>query len=121
MNDYGEVTGGRAYESMVNEILSEENAPAVILLFAVFQSKWKIQSDYIPVGNHYTDTFGSAEVYIDGQLTLTLDGKTSGGWNNSNVVLILDEETVGEHTIEIRMVEGQEDKEFTILAFGYTN
>ena len=262
VNDYAEVTGGRAYESMVNEILSEENDPAVILLFAVFQNKWNIQTDYIPVGNHYelpmvsikdaivkpyqeakitdpeffadqyhptssghtimsdclmrllkvvdeeeadaaytkpetgrktlsfvgtkmitsqtTDvdiekgsftavdstvqgfmktfqssfplnwkhdksagndsfvmkltcknlllnykttssaTFGSAEVYVDGALKMTLNGMISGGWNNSNVVLILDEEVAGEHTIEIRMVEGQEDKEFTILAFGYT-
>lgn len=51
---------------------------------------------------------------------MTLQGRTAGGWNNSNVVLVIDEDTVAEHTIEVRMAEGQEDKAFTILALGYT-
>ena len=62
--------------------------------------------------------FGTAEVYVDGALVTTLNG--AGGWNNSNVVLILDETVAAEHTVEIRMAEGQESKAFTIYAFGYT-
>lgn len=64
--------------------------------------------------------FGEAEVYVDGEKVMTLQGRTAGGWNNSNVVLVIDEDTVAEHTVEVRMAEGQEDKAFTILALGYT-
>ncbi len=64
---------------------------------------------------------GEAEVYIDGELKMTLNGFSGGGWNNSNVILIIDEKEAKEHTVEIRMKEGQEDKAFTILCFGYTD
>lgn len=62
--------------------------------------------------------FGTAEVYVDGNLVKSLNG--AGGWNGSNVVLLIDEKEAAEHTVEIRMTEGQEDKAFTIYAFGYT-
>ncbi len=62
--------------------------------------------------------FGMAEVYVDGVLVKSLNG--AGGWNNSNVVLLIDEAEAAEHVVEIRMAEGQEDKAFTIYAFGYT-
>ena len=62
--------------------------------------------------------FGTAEVYVDGELAMSLNG--AGGWNNSNVVLLIDEKEAAEHIVEIRMAEGQEDKAFTIYAFGYT-
>lgn len=65
-------------------------------------------------------TFGEAEIYVDGKLVMTLNGYSSGGWNNCNTVLIIDEKEAAEHTIEIRMKEGQEDREFTILSIGYT-
>ena len=53
VNDYQEPTQARAYESLVRTILEKENAPAVILLFSVFESKWNLQNEYIPIGNHY--------------------------------------------------------------------
>ena len=62
--------------------------------------------------------FGSADVYVDGNLVTTLNG--AGGWNGSNVVLVIDEKEAAEHTVEIRMADGQESKTFTIYAFGYT-
>ena len=62
--------------------------------------------------------FGTAEVYVDGNLVKSLNG--SGGWNGSNVVLLIDEKEAAEHVVEICMAEGQEDKAFTIYAFGYT-
>lgn len=260
VNDYGEVTGGRAYESLIRDVLSQDNDAAVILVFSVFKSKWNMQADYIPVGNYYdlpmvsirdavavpylqgklndakffsdeyhpttyghtimsdcimhlidevdkeeademnalpetgrksldfckvemineesegveiaagsftqTDPavqyfkgkpsfpenwkhdaaagnesftmkltcknlllnyktangadFGDAEVYVDGKKVMTLQGRTAGGWNNSNVVLVIDEDTAAEHTVEVRMAEGHENKAFTILALGYT-
>ena len=63
-------------------------------------------------------SFGNAEVYVDGVLAMTVNG--SGGWGNSNVVLLIDEKEAAEHTVEIRMAEGDEGKAFTIYAFGYT-
>lgn len=53
VNDYAEPTKGRAYESLVRTVLEKENAPAVILLFSVFQTKWNLQDSYIPIGEHY--------------------------------------------------------------------
>ena len=46
-------TDGAAYESMVYDILSLPNAPAVILLFSTFRSGTVLQSKYIPVGEAY--------------------------------------------------------------------
>ncbi len=264
VNDWNEATKTRAYESLVHDVLSQENDAAVILLFSVSKSKWNVQSDYIPVGNYYdlpmvsikdaivdpfknnnlTDAeffaddyhptayghtvmsdclmnllavvdaeeaeemttlpetgtkglefkhvvmlesgvdyegititpgsfilmdnmvqgfglsyktsfpnnwkhdasagnesftmtlncknlmlnyktssskeFGEAEIYVDGSLVMTINGYSSGGWNNCNVVLLIDEKEAAAHTVEIHMKEGQEDKAFTILSFGYT-
>ena len=64
--------------------------------------------------------FGNADIYVDGEPVMTVNGYNPNGWNNSNVVLLIDEKEATEHTVEIRMAEGQEDKTFTIYAFGYT-
>ena len=69
--------------------------------------------------NANNDSFGSAEVYVDGKLFKTYAGHEEGGWNNCMVVMIIDEQTAAEHKVEIKMAAGQEDKAFTILAFGY--
>ena len=263
VNDYMEVTGGRAYEALIYDALSQDNDAAVMLIFASSKSLWNVQDVFIPIGKHYdlpmvsirnavdipitfgyltdkqfftdeyhpttyghtimkdcimklladidaeeleeknpipdapckswafadmkmitrktedisikegsftlTDkevqsigwdnsnsfpdnwkrdssagnesfvmeltcknllmncknsgnsAFGTAEVYVDGKLVQTIDGRTDGGWNNSNVVMIIDEEKAAKHKVEIRMAEGQEDKAFTILAMGYTD
>lgn len=264
VNDWEEPTGSRAYEALVRTILEQENDPAVILLFSVFQSKWNMQDSYIPIGNHYglpmvsikdattyayktknlddekffadiyhptdyghkimadcltelfdrvaamevpdavtplpetgkygldfmnmhlvtskdangativpggfnqTDTalqtfsrttqaafpdnwmhtadsgsesftatmncktimisykissstdFGFASAYIDGEFVTELYGCQDGGWNNCETVLVLDENTAGTHTLEIKMSEGMEADSFTILGIGYT-
>lgn len=70
--------------------------------------------------NANNDSFGKAEVYVDGKLTQTYAGHEDGGWNNCMVVMIIDEKAAAEHTVEIKMAEGDEDKAFTILAFGYS-
>ncbi len=264
VNDWGEATNTRAYESLVHDVLSQENDAAVILLFSSRDDFWNVQDTYIPIGKHYdvpmvsvadaikepmtngklsknlfyTDSyhpanyghrlmcdflmnllsvvdaeeleelaavpetgkkgidfkhvimlesgvdyegitinpgsftakdteiqrfglqyqpsfpnnwmrdvsagnesfvmtltcknlmldyktannkkFGEAEIFVDGELKMTLNCFSAGGWNNNNVVLIIDEKEAAEHTVEIRMKEGQEDKSFTILCFGYT-
>lgn len=265
VNDWEEPTNSRAYEALVRTILEKENEPAVILLFSVFQSKWNMQDNYIPIGKHYglpmvsikdaaayayktnnindemffadiyhptdyghkimadcltelfdrvavaevpaeiaplpntgkydldfmnmhlvttkdangakitpggfnqtdaalqtfsrttlaafpdnwmhtassgsesfistmdcknillsyklssDDDFGFACVYVDGEFVTELFGYQDGGWNNCDTVLVLDEDTVATHTLEIRMSEGMEEFDFTILGIGYTD
>ena len=43
VNDYNDPTKGRCYESLVKTILSQENAPAVILLFCVSNDGFSLQ------------------------------------------------------------------------------
>lgn len=264
VNDWDEPTYGRAYESMVRNVLKQKNNPAVLLLFSVFQSKWNMQDEYSPIGELYglpmismsdaidyayaenqlndelyfadiyhptnyghqitadclteliervaaqgstditpltddyyytpdfinmhfvtsadnngaiidvgsfseTDTalqnfsrtntpafpdnwmhtaqsgdksfkaeitcknimlnykisgssdFGFASIYVDGELVTELFGFEKGGWNSSLTELILDEETVAPHTLEIKMSEGWESCCFTILGIGYAD
>ncbi len=64
--------------------------------------------------------FGKASVYIDGIFITELNGYLNGGWNNTETVLILDEETPAHHVLEIKMSEGQEQQRFTVLGIGYT-
>ncbi len=53
VNDGDDVTNGAAYESLVAEILGAPNAPAVILLFSVFKSRWNLQDRLMPIGEAY--------------------------------------------------------------------
>ena len=53
VNDWGEPTGYRCYESMVKEILSQPNNPAVILLFSVRNDGWNVQGDHQKIGERY--------------------------------------------------------------------
>ena len=53
VNDGGEPTGHRCYESLVKTILSQPNDPAVILLFSVFWGGWNLQNELIRVGRTY--------------------------------------------------------------------
>jgi lysophospholipase L1-like esterase len=61
---------------------------------------------------------GKAIVYADGKQVLTADPKV-GGWVHCNAVILFTGWEAGEHEIEIKMAPGDEDKEFTILGFGY--
>lgn len=63
--------------------------------------------------------FGRASVYLDGEFVTELSGYDKGGWNNSNIELILDEQETKEHTLEVKMSEGEENKAFTIQCIGY--
>ena len=59
------------------------------------------------------NTYGSAEVLVDGVVKTTLKG-SSGKWGQSDITLVLDEKEAAEHTIEIRVRE--EGKRFTVTA-----
>lgn len=53
VNDEGDETKGICYESLVLNILSAENNPAVVLLFSVFANDWNLQERLSPVGRLY--------------------------------------------------------------------
>lgn len=53
VNDEGDETQGVCYESLILNILSAENKPAVILLFSVFANDWNLQERLSPVGKLY--------------------------------------------------------------------
>jgi hypothetical protein len=65
-------------------------------------------------------SYGTAEVYVDGKLSQTLDSTQGGGWNNPMTVLLINDTTPADHIIEVKMAQGHENKEFTIMAVGYT-
>ncbi len=64
-------------------------------------------------------SFGKAEVLVDGTVTRTIN-PLEVGWNHCNAVIVYTGEEVKTHNVEIRMAEGEEKKNFTILGFGYT-
>lgn len=53
VNDWAEPTGCRCYESMVKEILSQPNRPAVILLFSARNDGWSVQNELQKIGERY--------------------------------------------------------------------
>jgi len=53
VNDEGDETKGECYDSLARKILSAENRPAVILLFAVFANDFNLQERLSPVGRAY--------------------------------------------------------------------
>ena len=61
---------------------------------------------------------GCAEVWADGEKVLVADPHING-WTHCNAVICFRDKECGPHHVEIRMVDGDEDKEFTILGFGY--
>lgn len=61
---------------------------------------------------------GKAEAYVDGNYVRTADPHING-WLHCNPIIILSETDTKEHQIRIQMAEGQEQKRFTILGFGY--
>ena len=63
---------------------------------------------------------GEVDIYVDGTKVTSLNGYSSSGWNNAETALIFNDETAAEHEIEIKMAEGNAEKEFTILTLGYT-
>lgn len=63
--------------------------------------------------------FGKLSVSVDGEQVAELDGYVQGAWNNSIQALVLDEKESGRHVLELRMAEGDAEKNFTLLAIGY--
>ncbi|WP_024834584.1 SGNH/GDSL hydrolase family protein [Ruminiclostridium josui] len=64
---------------------------------------------------------GSIDIYIDDIYVLTLNGFNSSGWNNPASKLLINHEIPATHKIKIKMSKDSQDKEFSILAFGYSD
>lgn len=65
-----------------------------------------------------TGNYGTAEIYVDGEFVMHLNGLTKDGWNNPTTELIYSEKESEEHIVEIRMQAGDEEKQFDLLAIG---
>ncbi|MCR5323845.1 MAG: SGNH/GDSL hydrolase family protein [Lachnospiraceae bacterium] len=89
----------------------EENTPLTL--------KVKCKNILINYKTSTDASFGNAAFYVDGELVATAEGHTGGAWNNCNCILVFDEKEAAEHTLEVKMAEGSEDKAFTILSIGY--
>lgn len=61
--------------------------------------------------------FGAAAVTVDGKEVAVYDPRQAG-WTHCHAAIILREETVQKHHIQIKMQETCTDKVFTILGFG---
>lgn len=70
---------------------------------------WKLSS---------SSSAGKADIYVDGKYVKTVNSYKNGGWNNPWVTEILNNSTSATHKIEIKMANGDANKEFTILGFG---
>lgn len=60
---------------------------------------------------------GCADIFVDGSFVKTVNPREIG-WVHCNSQLILRGSKTCDHTVEVRMHEGSEDKRFTILGFG---
>lgn len=61
---------------------------------------------------------GKADVFVDDKKVLTADPHLNG-WVHCNPVILFTEDEAEERMVRIQMAEGEEDKSFTILGFGY--
>ncbi len=64
------------------------------------------------------ENYGAAEVIIDGKHKCNLEGYSADGWGNVATELVLNDVAKNEHTVEIKMKEGDEEKEFVLLDIG---
>ena len=65
--------------------------------------------------------FGTAEIYVDGELCSEVKSSASTGWNNPVAQLVFKSDELKTRRIEIKMADGNEDTYFGILGFGYTD
>jgi lysophospholipase L1-like esterase len=62
---------------------------------------------------------GKCDVVVDGEKFKTLDPRLVG-WVHAHALILVNSKEEKAHTVEFSMVSGDEEKEFTILGFGYT-
>lgn len=65
-----------------------------------------------------SNSVGRAEVFVDGGKVLLADPHING-WTHCHPMICFRGRECRKYHIEVRMAEGEEDKDFTILGFGY--
>ena len=65
-----------------------------------------------------SEDYGTAEVFVDGEMKAAVSGGSSSGWNNPMPQFVFSEEESKTHTVSIKMGENHKDLAFSILAFG---
>lgn len=63
--------------------------------------------------------YATADIYIDGEKTTSVSAFDKDGWDNPETALIIDNDEVAEHTVEIRVPASEKNHYFAILGFGY--
>lgn len=63
------------------------------------------------------EKLGKADVFVDGKLVETLNGDNPAGWGNCVPKMIIDDDKVCEHCVEVKVRDGMS---FTIIAMGYS-
>ncbi len=63
--------------------------------------------------------FGTADIYVDGQVVKSID-PLENGWNHCNPQLLIDETESREHEVVFKMQPESVGKKYTILGFGVT-
>ena len=61
---------------------------------------------------------GCIDAYIDGEKVRTINPREVG-WTHCNALILFRGGEKKQHHVEIRMAEGDEEKQFTILGFAY--
>ncbi len=61
---------------------------------------------------------GVADIFVDGEKVRSINPREVG-WNHCNSLICLRGAEKKEHRLEVRMQPGDEEKQFTILGFGY--
>lgn len=64
-------------------------------------------------------TYGKIEIRIDGERVRTFNPHTNGSWGQSDVFWAYHGSECAEHTVEILMAEGEEEKQCTITSIAY--
>lgn len=67
-----------------------------------------------------SDNMASLEVYVDGDFKQNVHSNSPDGWNNAEVALVLNDLKAGPHEVELRIKDGDIDKNFAILGLGTT-
>lgn len=65
-----------------------------------------------------SNSVGCVDVFVDGEKVLFADPHING-WTHCNPLICFRGRESKSYHVEVRMAEGQEDKDFTILGFGY--
>ena len=86
---------------------------------AYFSMKLNCKNLLIVMKDSGDSRFGKADVFVDGVWKRTMN-PLEVGWNHSTALIIIDEDESKEHEITVKMHPGEENKLFTIQAFGFT-